>query len=147
MDAQHEGPAIIDSIGRVHGLSEMEYHLILSISAALGHEIEVYANDEDGELITTGQAAEILGVSRRTVTRMIDRGELPAERQGEGHHRYLRLADVVRRKRAVENRRREIRAALDRSEADYEAGRCGPIEDTIAEAYRRVEVASRRAAG
>lgn len=147
MDTQIEGPAIIDSTGRVHGLSKMEYRLILSISAALGHEIEVFANEEAGELITTGQAAEILGVSRRTVARMIDRGELPAERQGEGHHRYLRLSDVVKRRNTIENRRREIRAALDRSEADYEAGRCGPIEDTIAEAYRRVEMASRRAAG
>lgn len=146
MDAQHEGPAIIDSTGRVHGLSEMEYHLILSISSALGHEIEVYANDEDGELITTGQAAEILGVSRRTVTRMIDRGELPAERQGEGHHRYLRLVDVIRRKKTLENRRREIQAALDRSEADYEAGRCGPIEEGIEQAYRLIEEHERKMA-
>lgn len=35
------------------------------------------------ELLSRGEVAQILGVSRNTVLRMVDRGELPAIRVGE----------------------------------------------------------------
>ena len=43
--------------------------------------------------LTTGQAADILGVSRPTVVAMVDRGQLPATRIGV--HRRLLTADVL----------------------------------------------------
>jgi excisionase family DNA binding protein len=46
--------------------------------------------------ITTGQAAEMLGVSRQTLVRILMVGELPYSQPSK--HRYLLLADVLRYK-------------------------------------------------
>jgi excisionase family DNA binding protein len=43
--------------------------------------------------LTTAQAAALLGVSKRTLCRMVDAGEIPAERTPGGHAR-IRLAHV-----------------------------------------------------
>lgn len=60
------------------------------------------------ELLTTGQAAELLGVSRPTVVKLVDRGVLPAARIGT--HRRLRSADVLMHMERMQVHRR---AALD----------------------------------
>ena len=43
----------------------------------------------DDERITTGEAARILGVSQRTLTRMLDAGMIPYTRMGERSYRFL----------------------------------------------------------
>ncbi len=58
-------------------------------------------------LVSTQQAADLLGVSRMTVVRLIDRGELAAE--GGGVHRRITASELARY-RAVSTHRR--RAAL-----------------------------------
>lgn len=45
------------------------------------------------DTITTGQAADLLGISRPTLVKLIDDGRLPAERVGT--HRRLRSSDVI----------------------------------------------------
>ncbi|MEI2637725.1 MAG: helix-turn-helix domain-containing protein [Microthrixaceae bacterium] len=59
--------------------------------------------------LTTQEAAEMLGVSRPTVVKLLESGEIPFEQPGR--HRRIRLADVLAyRERASVERR----AALDR---------------------------------
>lgn len=55
--------------------------------------------------LTTGQAAEELGVSRRTLTRILEAGKIPFERYGKGHRR-IRMSDVLRYKEDESTRRR-----------------------------------------
>ncbi|TWC01549.1 helix-turn-helix domain-containing protein [Brevibacterium jeotgali] len=54
--------------------------------------------------MTTQQAADLLGVSRMTVVRLIDRGELVTE--GGGVHRRIAAAELARYRAASAARRR-----------------------------------------
>jgi excisionase family DNA binding protein len=46
------------------------------------------------ELISTGEAAQLLGCSRQHVVDLCNEGKLPAVRKG-GSHRYVRRSDVL----------------------------------------------------
>lgn len=46
------------------------------------------------DYVSTGEAASMLGVSRQTLNRMLEAGEIPFERYGKGHRRVLR-SDVL----------------------------------------------------
>lgn len=55
-------------------------------------------------VVSTQQAAELLGVSRMTVVRLIDRGELTAD--GGGAHRRIFASEVARYRAAAAARRK-----------------------------------------
>jgi excisionase family DNA binding protein len=57
--------------------------------------------------VTTQEAADFLGVSRPTMVRILDLGEVPFERPNS--HRRIRFADLVKFKTEHE----KSRAALD----------------------------------
>ena len=67
----------------------------------------------DDERIT----ARILGVSQRTLTRMLDAGMIPYTRMGERSYRFLRLSDVTdykrRRDEATSKALDEMRSIAD----------------------------------
>lgn len=69
-----------------------------------------------GRLLTTQQAAELLGMSRPYLVKMLERGELPYEMVGT--HRRLRLDDVLTYRRERSARRREALRELSRDADD-----------------------------
>lgn len=98
-----------------------QVHVILKqVVAALskGQSISILTRDQE---ITTQQAAEILGVSRPTVVRLIEDRELPAHVPG-AERRKLLLADVLAYRAQLRARRNrfitESSAAYDDAEPD-----------------------------
>lgn len=94
------------------------------------------------KLLTTQQAADLLGVSRPTVVKLIDQGVLPGEVPGK-RRRMVKLDDLLE----YRGRRRDAqyRALLEFSADDYDS----PEEADIAqERFRRIraEVAAERRA-
>lgn len=69
-------------------------------------------------MLTTQQAADLLGVSRPTVVRLIDQGTLPSERPGS--RRKVRLDDVLAHKERTRSRQYEMLAATALPEDDDE---------------------------
>lgn len=66
-------------------------------------------------VLSTSEAAQLLGVSRPTVVRLLESGEIPFDKPGR--HRRVRLADLL----AYQERARRHRAAtLDRMVSDAE---------------------------
>lgn len=92
------GRSVVLPASAVNGLVEL-----LSAMAA-GDEAEVVRKDRE---ITTQHAADLLGMSRPTVIKLIEDGELRASARRVGAHRRLLLRDVLElRARELERRRR-----------------------------------------
>lgn len=89
-------------------------------------------------LLTTQQAASLLGVSRSTLIRLLDENELPFDRLGDSRHRRLRLHDVLAYR---ERKRVDRRARLD--ELTRQADEDG-LYDVDAGAYKAALVEARK---
>jgi excisionase family DNA binding protein len=66
-------------------------------------------------MMTTQEAADLLGISRPTVVRLMENGEIPYLRRGR--HRRVMLADLLDYRERTRHNRRE---ALERMVADGE---------------------------
>lgn len=87
--------------------------LIASASElAAGHAVTVLASEVE---LTPAETAELLGLSRPFVVRLLDSGDIPSAYLPGSRHRVVRLADVLafqqRRLRRREGRRRIAEAA------------------------------------
>ncbi len=75
-------------------------------------------NGNAEQLLSTQQVADILGVSRPFVVKLIDGGQLPA--QFVGTHRRVRAGDLELWK--AENRRRRLETLSELARLDRELG-------------------------
>jgi excisionase family DNA binding protein len=92
-----------------------------SARAAFGRLVDVLEANADAVIfpadatVSTQQAAELLGVSRMTVVRLVDRGELRSE--GGGVHRRISVSELARYQAESSRRRRtglaELAADID----------------------------------
>lgn len=69
-----------------------------------------------GARLTTQEAADYLGVSRPTLVRILERGDIPMEKPGR--HRFVQLKDLVDYQ---ERTRTERRTALGQLVVDAES--------------------------
>lgn len=86
---------------------------------ARGHAVTVLASEVQ---LSPAETAELLGLSRPFVTRLLDAGDIPSTNLPDSSHRVVRLADVLafqhRRERRREGRR-QIADALEGSDLPY----------------------------
>ena len=91
----HPAPRCIlsgDELGQQVDLPPEFFPVLLQVAEAMRAGLAVTVMPQTMTL-TTQQAADLLGVSRPTLVRILDRGELQFERVGT--HRRIRLADVL----------------------------------------------------
>jgi excisionase family DNA binding protein len=108
-------------VARLLGLDGGEVEIPASAFAALravvrdmaqGLTITLIPHDKE---LTTKEAADILGVSRPFLVRLLDRGEIPYHRVGT--HRRLRVEDVLGyRELRAQRRREQLRKLTELSE-------------------------------
>lgn len=113
-------------------LTEQLHDALKKVVQALsrGQSVSIVARDQE---VTTQQAAEILGLSRPTVVKLVDDGEIPAQVPGKVR-RKLRLTDVLAYQESLRERRSGFIA--DFSDA-YNDDDLSPAElDEILEASR-----------
>jgi excisionase family DNA binding protein len=85
------------------------YQVLMNVVQAMGENKAITVAPLNQRL-TTQEAADLLGISRPTLVKLLDANELPYEQPGNGRHRRLRLSDVVEYR---ERRRTERRSRLD----------------------------------
>ncbi|UDF20123.1 helix-turn-helix domain-containing protein [Rhodococcus qingshengii] len=68
------------------------------------------------DLLTVSVAAELLGVSRPTLVRLLELGEIPFEKPSR--HRRVSLADLLAYKSRISERRSEVLAEMTADAAE-----------------------------
>lgn len=118
-EAQRLRSALHEALGTIGGRPEVTD----AAKAALFRVVEVLESSGGAVVLptdafmSTQQAAESIGVSRMTVVRLIDRGELAAE--GGGVHRKIAATEVDRYRSAnVTRRRSALRELAEEITAD-----------------------------
>lgn len=116
------------------------YEVLRKVVDALGHGLAVTVAPQ-ALAVTTQQAADLLGVTRPTVVKILDGGGMPYERVGT--HRRLLLVDVLAYR---ERRRAEQYAALEASAIDLDDDSDDDDVDSVLGELREVRraVAQRR---
>lgn len=135
----HSSPAaLLGPDGEQIPLPMAAYEVLRQVVRAMERGASVSVEPIDRQL-TTQQAAELLGVSRNTLVRLLDEHELPYERLGDSRHRRLRLHDVL----AYRDRKRtDRRSRLD--ELTRQAAEDGLYDDVDPEAVREALARARK---
>ena len=116
--ARHEQPAaLVGPDGQTVPLPMEAYTILVDVAAAMreGKAITVAPVDQ---LLTTQEAADFLGISRPTLVKLLEDGNIPFERPAAGRHRRVRLQDVIDYQRTQRVSRRASLDAITAEAAD-----------------------------
>lgn len=109
-------PALVAADGERLDLPESVYEVLRQVADAMSSGMGVTVAPLSA-LLTTQEAADYLGISRPTLVRALERGDIPMEKPGR--HRFVRLKDLVdyqERQRA--QRREALEAMVSDAEVD-----------------------------
>lgn len=97
-------PALVAPDGTRIELPEELYEVLKDVVGALSQGLAITVAPQH-TVLTTSQAADLLGISRPTLVRLLEDGKIPYDKPGR--HRRIRLGDVL----AYQERARRGRAA------------------------------------
>ena len=111
LDRHPEPAALVGPDGQTVPLPLEAFRVLVAVAAAMreGKAITVAPIDQ---LLTTQEAADYLGISRPTLVRILERGDLPMEKPGR--HRFVRLRDLVAFRERERSERRQALAEMQR---------------------------------
>lgn len=121
-----EPAALLGPDGQTVPLPIEAYQVLVKVveSMRAGKAITVAPLDQR---LTTQEAADFLGISRPTLVKLLEQGEIPYERPAAGRHRRVRLSDVLDYQI---RKRQDRRTTLDQMTADAaEAGLYDEVPD------------------
>jgi excisionase family DNA binding protein len=108
-------PALVGADGRRLEVPGPVFDALVQVATAMAHGQGVTVIPQNA-LLTTQEAAELLGISRPTLVRLLEADEMPYEQRGR--HRRIMLADLLAYQAKM---RRERREALDRMAQEGQA--------------------------
>jgi excisionase family DNA binding protein len=109
------GPALVNAHGDRLEVPAPVFDALIQVATAMAHGQGVTVMPQSA-LLTTQEAAELLGVSRPTLVRLLKDDKIPYELRGR--HRRILLADLLAYQ---ERMRRERRETLDRMTREGQA--------------------------
>jgi excisionase family DNA binding protein len=101
-------PALVAADGRRLEVPAPVFDALVQIATAMAHGQGVTVMPQSA-LLTTQEAADVLGISRPTLVRLLTEGNLPYEQRGR--HRRVLLAEILAYRDRMRQERRE---SLDR---------------------------------
>ncbi len=108
-------PALVAADGRTIEFPEAMFDVLHQVAAALSSGMGVTVAPHNARL-TTQEAADFLGMSRPTLVRLLEAGEIPMTKPGR--HRFVMLKDLLDYQARLETSRRD---RLDQMAAEAEA--------------------------
>lgn len=122
-------PALVAANGERLELPDAMYDALRQVAGALSSGMGVSVAPLSA-LLTTQEAADYLGISRPTLVRILERGEIPMEKPGR--HRFVRLKDLVDYQEQARAARRSALEAMvvEAEDEDLYAKTDGPAPKT-----------------
>ncbi|TWP45215.1 helix-turn-helix domain-containing protein [Lentzea tibetensis] len=111
---------LVGSDGTRTVLPDEVYQVLRDVVKAMSDGLAITVAPHN-TLLTTQEAADMLGISRPTVVRLLEQGDIPFEMRGR--HRRVQLADLLDYRERTRARRRAVLAEMTREAAedgDYE---------------------------
>ncbi|HUZ56771.1 MAG TPA: helix-turn-helix domain-containing protein [Streptosporangiaceae bacterium] len=118
-------PALVGPDGTRLEVPGPVYDALVQVATAMAHGQGVTVIPRSA-LLTTQEAADLLGISRPTLVRLLEAGQMPYEQRGR--HRRIMLADLLKYQEDMRRERRESlgRMAREGQEAGIYEATAGP---------------------